>query len=389
MTMTNANQYTHVARVLHWLIAGMIVVQFVLANLAEETDSKLQQLILLANHKSVGITILLLAIARFGWRLKNPAPALPEGMAQWQRIASQVSHYSLYALLIVLPLSGWMMSSASAYPVSWFNLVQLPDLVAADPAMKERFEALHGALAWLLFLLAAIHIAAAIKHAVIDRDGLLRRISSAASLTLFVIVIVLGVGLLTGCAPAQAAEPANDTASVDVDPLAGALPDWQIDYDSSHIRFRAVQAGAEFEGAWPRWNAAMQFDDDELGMSRFDVTVMTGIVDTQDADRDATLQDPEWFDSANYPEARFRATEFRATDDGQFAADGELTIKQTTAAVTLVFGVEESAGRRLLTGTATLDRLALNVGTGEWTDTTWIGQEVIVEVRVEATFPDE
>ena len=174
---TAPETYHAVARLLHWLIAGAIVLQYVLANMADNTDSKFRELVLLANHKSVGITILALALVRIGWRFfRRPPPALP--MANWQRIASVVSHVGLYALIILLPLTGWLMSSASNISVSWFNLFPLPDFVAPDESLSERFESVHEALARVLFLLSALHIAAAAKHTLIDKDGILRRISS-------------------------------------------------------------------------------------------------------------------------------------------------------------------------------------------------------------------
>jgi cytochrome b561 len=195
----SAKTYDTVAKMLHWLIAAMIVLQFVLANLAEgaeESGSEFQQLVLLANHKSVGLTILTLAIVRLIWRFLHPPPA-PLAMPAWQRWASNISHWSLYVLLILLPVSGWIMSSAAAISVSWFNLFQLPDLVGANEVLEEVFEDLHESFAKLLFILAAIHLLAALKHTFLDRDGAIRRISSTLSIALFVAVIAAGVLALT------------------------------------------------------------------------------------------------------------------------------------------------------------------------------------------------
>ncbi len=383
--------YTQTARVLHWLIAGMIVLQYLLANLAESADSTIRQLALYANHKSVGITILLLAVIRLAWRQKNRPPALPPTMPPWQTLASSVSHWSLYGLLFLLPLSGWLMSSASAYSVSLFNLVQLPDLVAPDEALLERLKSTHNALAKLLFVLAAVHIGAAVKHAIIDKDGVLRRISSGPALGLFAAVIVGGVvGLTRGTTSAPTS--GTDTSTVGAAERLeadSALPAWQIDYAESYIRFRATQAGAEFQGTWPSWQASIRFDGGRPADGAFDVGIDTTDVSTSDADRDSTIGTSEWFDTANHPEARYQATRFRVLKDGGFAADGMLYIKGNEAPVVLDFTIETTTdGRRVLAGTALVDRLALNVGTGDWADTTWIGQEVTVEVRVEAIAGD-
>ena len=387
-----ANGYTQTARVLHWLVAGLIVLQYILANLADAADSRVGTLVLLANHKSVGMTILALAIARLAWRARFPAPPLPSGMARWQVVGSHVSHWGLYGLLIAMPVTGWLMSSASNYPVSWFNLVQLPDLVAANEASADRLESVHETLASVLAALAGLHVLAAFKHALIDRDGLLARMSSAVSVSLFAFVIVAGAFVLGNPGAAQDVAAADEPSATADGPSAtadSAPAAWDIDYAASFIVFRAEQAGAEFEGRWPAWQATLRFSPDRLADSVFDVRIDTGKVSTGDSERDAVLAEPEWFDAGEYPEASYRASKFLSLGGGRYAADGELRVKDVATPVALLFSVEEAAGgRRILTGTATIDRLAAGIGTGEWTDTTWVGQEVSVEVRVEASVPD-
>jgi len=168
---------------LHWLVAGLVVVQFVLANLAEraeDADDAVRELALFANHRSVGITILALVIIRLLWRWRNPAPRLPETMPRWQLTASKISHWSLYGILLVMPISGWLMSSAAEVSVSWFNVVQLPDFVAPNHDLHEIFEEIHELLATLLFVIASLHILAALKHGLFDKDGVLQRMLPAS-----------------------------------------------------------------------------------------------------------------------------------------------------------------------------------------------------------------
>jgi cytochrome b561 len=172
-----------VAKTLHWVIALLILSQFVLAELAENAGAlkrtnpaaAIEQLTLLARHKSLGITILGLALIRIAWRFGSRTPSDPPTMPPWQRTAARVSHTAFYALLFVLPVTGWIMSSASNFPVSWFGLVQLPDLVGADHDLHETFEEVHEVLAWTLASLAGLHVAAALKHHFFDRDDVLRR----------------------------------------------------------------------------------------------------------------------------------------------------------------------------------------------------------------------
>jgi cytochrome b561/polyisoprenoid-binding protein YceI len=394
--MSNADttvHYTPVAKILHWLVAGMIVLQFVLAKLADLAPSNLRELALLANHKSVGITILAVAVVRIIWRFRNKPPALPTSMPKWQVTASHVSHWSLYALLFAIPITGWLMSSASAYSVSWFNLFQLPDFVSPNPELKEIFEETHETLAKLLAVLASVHIIAAFKHAVVNKDDILSRMVSSVSVALFVIVAAFGAAWLgnVGKSSSSATDtsPAVTTdggAGVDAPVMSSDLPAWQVDYGTSYVRFIGDQAGAEFEGVWESWSADMRFDTDELESSVFDVAVDTASGNTQDTDRDDTLTDPEWFDSINFPEAYFRASDFSTSEDG-YVASGQLIIKGLASPAQLLFTVAADGDKRVLTGTAQLDRLALGVGTGEWEDTEWVGKDVRVEVRVEATLP--
>ena len=142
--MTN-QEYRTPAKILHWLVAGLIIAQYILAELAEAAEDRveiLNQLAVLANHKSIGITILALAIVRIVLRFKSPPPALPATMPKWQVWGSHLSHILLYGFLFALPLSGWLMSSAKAYSVSWFNLVVLPDLIAPSEAWAKAMHCL-------------------------------------------------------------------------------------------------------------------------------------------------------------------------------------------------------------------------------------------------------
>ena len=175
MALTNSGtRYGLVPQFLHWIVVAMIIVQYVLAEAADELPTGVEKLATLAQHKSVGLTILLVALLRIGWRLFDPPPP-PPPMPAWQRLAAAANHWGLYALLFAMPLTGWMMSSASNYPVSWFGLVQLPDLVGPDRGLKHLLEEVHETLANALIALVLLHVAAALKHQFWDRDGLLWR----------------------------------------------------------------------------------------------------------------------------------------------------------------------------------------------------------------------
>jgi cytochrome b561 len=175
MSMTNTtNRYGPVAQLLHWSVVVLLATQFLLAEAADELPVGLEKLVMLARHKSVGITILGIACVRLAWRLLNKPPA-PPPMPAWQRLAAAVTHWGMYAVLFAMPLSGWMMSSAENYPVSWFGLLQLPDLVAPSESLGDVLHDIHEVLAGTLLFLVGLHVLAALKHQFIDRDGLLMR----------------------------------------------------------------------------------------------------------------------------------------------------------------------------------------------------------------------
>jgi cytochrome b561 len=165
-----------VAQLIHWVIVVLIVTQFVLAYSSQSLPLGMAKLAMLARHKSWGITILALAIIRLVWRLVNrESPPLPNTLKPWERAAAHVTHYGLYALLFAMPLTGWAMSSARQFPVSWFNLVQLPDFVAANRPLYDVLHSVHMWLSWALIAVAVLHIGAALKHHFVLKDTVLKR----------------------------------------------------------------------------------------------------------------------------------------------------------------------------------------------------------------------
>ncbi len=397
------DSYSRVAQWLHWAVAGAVAAQYVLANLAESAEqagAPVRALGLLAHHKSVGISILFLAGLRLAWRLRHPPPPLPAQMPVWQARAARTTHWLLYALLLLTPLTGWLMSSASAYSVSWFNLLLLPDLVAPDEALKATLHAVHEASAGILFLVAVGHLLAALKHGLMDRDGVFSSMASTSGLILFLLVIAGVLVLLTnpdaggGEAPPPGIKTELRGEAVSQGPRPaieqqGRPAPWRIDHDASHIRFIGDQAGAPFTGVWLAWTGDIHFDPSNLAGSYASVRVQTRAVETQDAERNGIMQDTEWFDTEAFPEARFEARQFMAEPAGGFRALGDLAIKGLSTPVQLVFEVSVSGNRRRLSGVAELDRLQLGLGTGEWADTDWVGQTVRLEFLVHARVADE
>jgi cytochrome b561 len=176
-------RYGAVTQALHWLIVLLIIAQYVLADLAEDAGhdkaahpaAAMQQLALLARHKSIGLTIFALAVVRLIWRWISPPPPLPPAMPRWQIVAAKLIHFGFYALLLLLPISGLVMSAAENYPVSYFGWFTIPNLVAPDEALGDVMEERHELLFNVLVVFAVVHVVAALKHQFVDRDGVLRR----------------------------------------------------------------------------------------------------------------------------------------------------------------------------------------------------------------------
>lgn len=160
---------------LHWIVVLMILAQWALMQRAESLPLGAAKLQAINWHKSLGMTILALAVVRLVWRLANPVPSLAGVTRHWERVLATASHVLLYGLLFALPLSGWLMSSARNYPVSWFGQFQWPDLVAPSQELYRQMNELHHVLFTVLASVALLHVAGALKHHFIDRNEVLKR----------------------------------------------------------------------------------------------------------------------------------------------------------------------------------------------------------------------
>ena len=167
-------RYGALAQSFHWIIVALIITQYVLAWQADHATG-LHKISPLIRHKSIGMTVFALAVLRLLWRWSNPTPALPAHMPRWERWAAHASHFLLYAFLFLQPISGLLMSQARNYQVSWFGLFTFPALIAPNKWAYDFLVSFHGLLATVLFCVALLHIAAAFKHHLFDKDDVLRR----------------------------------------------------------------------------------------------------------------------------------------------------------------------------------------------------------------------
>lgn len=166
--------YTRTAIALHWLTFALVLSGFGLGLWMTGLPIVPRTLRVYAYHKWIGITVFMLATVRLAWRSAHPPPP-PLAMPDWQVRAAAATHALLYALLLAIPLSGWLYSSATGVQVVYLGLVPLPDLVPKDKALAAILKAVHGTLNFTLLALVIIHSGAALRHHFVDRDAVLRR----------------------------------------------------------------------------------------------------------------------------------------------------------------------------------------------------------------------
>lgn len=169
-------RYSTVAIALHWLGALAIFCGFGLGLFMTGLEFSPAKLRYYAWHKWIGITVFLLTAARLAWRARTPPPPFPVTMPVWQVRAARGSHTLLYALMIAIPVSGWLYSSATGVSVVYLGLLPLPNLVAKDKEMAGVLLTVHQTLNFALAIAVLMHVAAALRHQWVDRDGVLARI---------------------------------------------------------------------------------------------------------------------------------------------------------------------------------------------------------------------
>lgn len=167
--------YTRTAISLHWLTLVLIACGFTLAVYMVDLPESPQQLKYFSWHKWIGVTVFLLALVRLAWRLTHPAPVPPAIMPEWQQRAATAMHALLYLLILVIPLTGWLYSSATGVPTAYLGLMQLPDLLPRDKVLAAQLKLVHVTLNYTMLTLVVIHAAAALKHHFVDRDEVLTR----------------------------------------------------------------------------------------------------------------------------------------------------------------------------------------------------------------------
>src|SRR5689334_23492382 len=172
--MTTATQYSTTAKFLHWLIASLILAQYLVGWLMPDIHRGMQPGAPMNFHISLGVLILALIAARLVWRLTHPV-APESSLPRWQQVGTEAAHWLLYVLVFATTLSGWLFASFRGWSISFFYLVPLPMLAGASPAAIKVINGWHQVLEWTLLIVAGAHIGSALVHRYVYRDRILQR----------------------------------------------------------------------------------------------------------------------------------------------------------------------------------------------------------------------
>lgn len=423
-----ARRYTKVAIVLHWLIALSIVAQLVLGWRLHAIPSGAARFGMFQLHKSIGLTILLLSLARLGWRVAHRPPAhLP--LPHSQRAAADMVHWGLYGIMIGLPLTGWIMISTSKLPVPtmfwgvirWPSLPGLGGLAAEGRASWNAYASGgHQLLAWLTVAMLALHVAAVLKHQLLDRDETFARMIPRAQGgarevrfwgVLAAIAAAVAFGLVVSPRATRPAGVPHRSSGSEAGPVARPLPapakaqetivppvplpiatatpgaapgalGWTV--TRGKLDFATSWSGVPVKGGFARWDADILFSPERLDQSRVTVRIDILSVTAEEPQQAEALPTSDWLDGERFPSARFRSTSIVSLGGNRYQARGQLTLRGVAGPLTLPFEVVISGDRASAKGSFPLDRTAFGVGQGEWLATDQIPARVTVGFSLQA-----
>ncbi|MDZ4791301.1 MAG: YceI family protein [Hyphomicrobiales bacterium] len=346
--------YGSLAKLLHWATAALIFAMVSLGvymtqdGLDLATKFRLYQL-----HKSIGVTVLAITAIRLVARQINGVPALPAHVHGWERFAAHTAHGALYALVFSMTLTGWAMVSVAAFSIPtmlygvipWPHIPFLAELSAEHKKAAEAvFKQIHEIFAYTLTALIVVHIGAALRHALILKDGVMSRMLPRFLTKTTAVIICAGLAALV-------ARPGDTQAY-----------EWDVNPKTSRVGFEATAAGSTVKGAFEKFQAQVKFDPDMLADAEIEVAIDMASLKTGLPDADKTLTSAEWFDVKQHPQATFRGKGAKKIAAGKFQYIGDLTIKGVTKPAILAFNVEIEGSEAAAEGELTVTRPDYGVG---------------------------
>ena len=389
-TANTITSYGSITRAFHWATALLILTAMPLGVIANglpfDTDAELaRKALLFSVHKTIGVTAFLVALARILWAVTQTKPAPVHPDQKLQTWAAETAHWLLYASMVIVPLSGWLHHAATTgfAPIWWPFGQTLPFVPESEPVAKF-FGAWHWVFTKVLLAAVALHILGALKHAVIDRDGVLARMVSGAPAgpdahhgerapflsAAAVVLAAVAAGSLLGWP--------KETATGEA--LAEVESEWQVQDGTLSIEVK--QLASPVAGTFADWTADIAFDPDAASDIKGSVEVVIAIGSlTIGAVTDQAMT-PDFFDAAGFPTARFVA-DLMAGEAG-YVAEGTLSLKGRDVPVTLPFELSIDGDTATMTGAVTLDRRDFGIGES-YQDEGSVGFPVGVSVALTAT----
>ncbi len=400
MPLTNStHRYGSVAKSFHWLTALLIVTLIPLGiyanGLPYATSEQLStKAWMFSLHKTLGVTVFFVAVARIGWAVIQPKPGPLHPQRRIETGLAAMVHWLLYGSLLLVPLSGWVHHAATAgfAPIWWPFGQNLPFVPKSEP-LADLTAGLHIVFERVLAASILLHVAGALKHQFIDRDATLRRMwfsttnapetapHTGGLLPFAAAVLVWAGAVATGSALGLYAHESTQTQIATLEDVSS---DWQVTDGTLQIVVR--QLGTDVTGSFENWTADITFDDTApLGqVGRVEVTVAIGSLTLGSVTSQALGVD--YFDAQTHPTAVFFGV-LIALDDDRFEATGSLTIKGQSIPLTLPFTLDIADATARMAGQVTLDRRSFGIG-DTMTDEASLGFGVDVRVALTAQRTD-
>lgn len=373
------SRYHGISIGLHWLIAILIVGMLVVGKIIENMDkSDALRFSLIQWHKSFGIVILILVIIRLFWRAGHKPPPLPGHMKKWELTAASLTHIALYALMIVIPLSGWIMVSASPLNLptllfKTFHWPHLPPFATLDnkEAIAGVFHQIHAITASLMILLLLAHVGAALRHQFMLRDGVMARMSPTNNgkwvdgVGRFVALLTLAIAALV--AIGYKVGPSST-------PLSAG---------DSDVGFAFTMMGGDNQGVFPDSAVELLYNPDNPEQGSLTATVNTASAHTGDMQIDSSLTEPDWFDSTGFPAATFTSTRIQTLNPGELKVNGTLEIKGISREIEFPMTISQGETGSKAEGGFTINRLDFNIGKTDQPDDSTVGYNVVIQFSFE------
>ena len=377
MARTIEQRYGDVAVIFHWLIAFFIIGLLAIGKyMTSLDDNDPVRFVLTQWHKSFGLTVLFLSVLRLVWRFTHRPPPEIVSIPHWQQRVASAAHTVLYLLMFVLPITGWIMASASPLNIDTvlFNVITIPHLPPfADLPNKaeiaESFHEYHELAGNLLILILLAHIGAALKHHWRDKDNvLLRMLPDWASRSFKAKIAALSVAVFASTSGLMLYAASGKQAAL-------------LEAGDSEVSFIAGVNGDSSPGKFADTQVTASIDTENPENSSIVAVVNTASLSSDDPQVAGSLPDPEWFDVDGHPQARFESTAITSQADGTLQVEGNLTIKTTTQAVSFAMSLDDEDGKQVARGKFKIDRSKFDIGMESQPNDQYVGWNVTVQFR--------